>query len=85
MVKNTPQHRESARQPRRARLAQVLERSRLADPGQHAHEQPQILCCGVNQQPLADLLMASQMRASHAAGLVVVREWPLHQFAAEST
>src|SRR5690348_7697064 len=47
-----------------------------------AHHQAEIECGGVYQQPLENVSMPPQMRSSHAAGFVQMREAAFDSFAA---
>ena len=60
-----------------------LQPSRRADADQLSHQQPEIETAGVNQQPLQNVGVSAQVHASHAAGLVEMREGPLQALAAE--
>src|SRR3989454_265587 len=61
-----------------------LQPSRRAAPECLPHEQAEIERAGMNEQPLQDVVMAPQVRAAEAAGVVHVGEGPLDVFAAAS-
>ena len=63
-------------------LQTSLQGARRPDPEHQPHQQPQVEPAHVDQQPLQDVGVASQVGAPHAAGLVQVSEGPLQQFAA---
>ena len=56
-----------------------LPRSACAD--QRTKNQAEIECSDVNQLPLEDVLVASQMSSPHSPGIVTMREAPLDQLA----
>ena len=60
-----------------------LQPSRRAHADQLSHQQPEIETAGVNQQSLQNVRVSAKVHASHAAGLVEMREGPLQTFAAE--
>src|SRR5207244_2023312 len=51
-----------------------LQTARRPESDQLTHDEPKIEAAGMNQQPLEDVLMTTQMRAAHAARVVDVRE-----------
>ncbi len=63
---------------------EALERPGLTDPESFAHEEPEVETGDVNEHPLGDVLVMSQVRASHAAGLERVREAALDQFTSQA-
>ena len=60
-----------------------LQPSRRAHADQLSHQQSEIETAGVNQQSLQNVRVAAKEHASHAAGLVEMREGPLQSLAAE--
>jgi hypothetical protein len=56
-----------------------LPRSACADD--RTENQTEIECANVNQLPLEDVLVASQMSSPHSPGIVTMREAPLDQLA----
>jgi len=67
---------------RKSRAAGALESARLAHAHHLAQDQAQIDRSGVNQEPLQNIGVATEVRAPHAASLVKMGEGPLHQLAA---
>src|SRR5256885_13042609 len=61
-----------------------LQPSRRAAPECLPHEQAEIERACMDEQPLQDVVMAPQVRATKAAGVVHVGEGPLDVFAAAS-
>ena len=61
--RGTQEHEQHGKNARQAAL-QTTWRTDSEDP---ADQQPEIEGAGMNQQPLEDVLMTSQMRAAHAA------------------
>src|SRR5512143_2007057 len=60
-----------------------LQPSRGAHAGQLPHQQAEIEAAGVDQQSLQNVRVSAKEYASHAAGLVEMREGPLQALAAE--
>ena len=59
-----------------------LQPSRRARADQLSHQQPKIETAGVNQESLQNVGVSAKVHASHAAGLVEMREGPLETLAA---
>ena len=47
-----------------------------------AHHQAQVECRGVNEQPLENVFVTSEMSAPHASGLVQMCKGPLDELTA---
>jgi hypothetical protein len=60
----------------------ISQLSRSARPQKRAKDQTQIERTDVNQQSLENVRVSSQMRPSHSAGIVAMRETALEQFPA---
>ena len=78
--------RESSRQCQQGcqdRNEPPLQPSRRAHADQMSHQQPEIETAGVNQQSLQNVGVSTKVHASHAAGLVEMREGPLQALAAQ--
>ena len=83
MTRNTL--RESSRQCQQRchdRDEPPLQPSRRAHADQVSHQPPEIETAGVNQQSLQNVGVSAKVHASHAAGLVEMREGPLETLAA---
>src|SRR5512142_2562547 len=60
----------------------ALEGAWRANPEERPHPEAEIECARVQEQPFQDILVATDMRAAEAAGLVKMRERSLEQFSA---
>jgi hypothetical protein len=61
------------------RDAAISQLSGCSGTQQGAHDQAQIECANMNQEPLENILASPQMYSSHSARIVTVREVPLDQ------
>src|SRR5450631_3205971 len=59
----------------------VFQLPRCTRPDQRTENQAEVECADVNQLPLENILVASQMSPPHSSGIVTMREAPLNQFA----
>ena len=60
----------------------ALQRPRLAQADEFAHHKPEVESADVDEQAFEDVLMAAQVRATHAAGVQYMREGAFQQFTA---
>ena len=70
---------------RERRGAAALQAPRRTDSEQRAHEQPEIAATGVDQQPLQDVVVPSEMRAATACGAPMMMRSPIQIVPASST
>jgi len=75
-----PNQRQKARQ---ARDESSLQPAWRADADQVPHEQSEIEAAGVNQQPLQDVRVTTEVHAPHAARLIEMGKRPFESLAAE--
>jgi len=74
-----PEQQKNAHDKHTEAVSQLPRRSRSQ---QFAHHQAQVEGSHMDQLPLQDILVSTQMRAPHAAGLVAMREAALDLLAA---
>ena len=73
--------RKQPKQEQKQHSTQVVPLPRSARAQQAAEDQAQIESCNVDQLPLEDILMASQMSPPHGPGIVTMREATFDQLA----
>jgi hypothetical protein len=68
-----------AKRSQQRRDSRPLKPSGLSNTDERPHQQAQIEAAGMDNQSLVDVLMATQVRASHPAGIVDVGEGALDE------
>jgi len=79
-----PENAKKRKKSAHRRCAPALEPSWRAHADQLTYEQPEIEAADVDQQPLANVSVATQEHATHAAGVVEMREGTFETFTAEA-
>jgi hypothetical protein len=74
-----------ARQTREQRRETALQAARLADADEGAHEQSKVEGSGMDQEPLVDVGVPTEVCATHRTSLVEVGKWTLDLLAAQSS
>jgi hypothetical protein len=80
-LRTHPQSTKRAKQLRKKPGKPIPQLPRRSRSQQRAEDQTQIERADMNQQALQNILMPSQMRASHSSGVVAVRKAPFDQLA----
>jgi len=80
-LRTHPQSTKRAKQSRKKSCKPIPQLARRSRSQQRAEDQTQIERADMNQQALQNILMSSQMRASHSSGVVAVRKARFDQFA----